>query len=458
MIKKILKPFCLSLGFLIVTSPLISKEAVKPRNMLEKYEKERVKLFEKFNHSPSSTSQVSTYSDKEYGPLAAPLNKLRQLLESSKQETVVGIQAFDEVNIDGFFTDDVFFDLLKIADKKKKLERLSTFLDESEKRAEKAYSDYRTWLTSSQELDEFLRKHILEGSQQYSEKGAAFRKESFKIKKDLVREFTKLFDFLSKIYGTYQKGKDPLILCSNDQDSLTLNEYFLTISNLFNEEHNLALQWQQNSLEMEKVFIETARMESIPDAMNEEHLQAQALSKCLNKFKEFCKQEGASVNQAYTEAIVNNICTKESLFDLTKLKEKKKRAEQIGAFFDESQKKWDNQISDLLKQTTSSQLLDDHERKRLNFFEKTVVPHIKQSFVVKQNYIVELTKLLDFFLMKYGTYKKVDDENQEFRFAFQSDFDGILYENHMIKVSKLLRENDALDLRIGQVMSEFSKQ
>lgn len=458
MIKKILTPFCLSLGFLIVASPLISKEAVKPQNMLENYEKERVKLFEKFNHSSASTSQVAAYSEKDYGPLAAPLNKLRQLLESSKQETVAGIQAFDEVNIDGFFTDDVFFDLLKIADKKKKLEQLSTFLDESEKRAEKAYSDYRTWLTSSPELDEFLRKHILEGSQQYSEKGAAFRKESFKIKKGLVREFTKLFDFLSKIYGTYQKGKDPLILCSNDQDSLTLNEYFLTISNLFNEEQNLALQWQQNSSEMEKVFIETARMESIPDAMSEEHPQAQALSKCFNTFKEFCKQEGAVVNQAYTEAIVNNICTEESLFDLTKLKEKKKRTEQIGAIFDESQKKWDNQISDLLKQATSSQLLDDHERKRLDFFEKTVVPRIKQSFVVKQNYILELKKLLDFFLVKYGTYKKVDDENQEFRFAFQSDFDGILYENHMIKVSKLLRENDALDLRIGQVMSEFSKQ
>jgi len=458
MIKKNLKPFCLSLGFLIVTSPLISKEAVNPQNMLEKYEKERAKLFEKFNHSPASISQVSTYSDKDYGPLAAPLNKLRQLLESSKQETAAGIQAFNEVNIDGFFTDDVFFDLLKIADKKKKLERLSTFLDESEKRAEKAYSDYRTWLTSSPELDEFLRKHILEGSQQYSEKGASFRKESFKIKKNLVCEFTKLFNFLSKIYGTYHKGKDPLILCSNDQDSLTLNSYFSTISNLFNEEQNLALQWQQNSLEMEKFFIETARMESIPDAMSEEHLQAQALSKCFNKFKEFCKQEGAVVNQAYTEAIVNNICTEESLFDLTKLKEKKKRTEQIGAIFDESQKKWDNQISDLLKQATSSQLLDDHERKRLDFFEKTVVPRIKQSFVVKQNYILELKKLLDFFLVKYGTYKKVDDENQEFRFAFQSDFDGILYENHMIKVSKLLRENDALDLRISQVMSEFSKQ
>ena len=84
------------------------------------------------------------------------------------------------------------------------------------------------------------------------EKGATFRKESFRIKKNLVREFEKLFDFLSKIYGTYQKGKDPLILCSNDQDSLTLNSYFLTISSLFKEEQNLALQWQQNSLQMEK--------------------------------------------------------------------------------------------------------------------------------------------------------------------------------------------------------------
>ena len=351
----------------------------------------------------------------------------------------------------------MFFDLLKIVDKKKKLECLSTFLDESEKRAEKAYVDYNTWLTSSLELDELLRQYILEGSYPYREKGAAFRKESFRIKKNLVREFAKLFDFLSKIYGTYQKGKDPLILCSNDQDSLTLNSYFLNISNLFKEEQNLALQWQQNSLQMEKAFVEATKTEFIPNSKSEE-LQAQALSKSFNQFKKFCKEEGAVVNRAYTEAIVNNICTEESLFDLAKLKEKKKRTEQIGAIFDESQKKWDNQISDLLKQTTSSQLLDDHERKRLEFFEKTVAPRIKQSFVVKQNYILELKKLLDFFLIKYGTYKKVDDENQEFRFAFQSDFDGVLYENHMIKISKLLRENDALDLRISRVMSEFSQQ
>lgn len=245
MIKNLFKPFCLSLGLLMATSPLISKEAVKSPNMLEKYEKERMKLIEEFAHHP--TSAASAYSDKEYGPLAAPLNKLCQLLESSKQETIAGVQAFKEVDLENI-ADDVFFDLLKIVDKKKKLERLSTFLDESEKRAEKAYSDYNTWLTSSPELDELLRRYILEGSYTYREKGAAFRKESFRIKKNLVREFAKLFDFLSKIYGTYQKGKDPLILCSNDQDSLTLNSYFLNISNLFKEEQNLALQWQQNSL------------------------------------------------------------------------------------------------------------------------------------------------------------------------------------------------------------------
>ncbi len=453
MTTKFLKPFCLSLGLLMATSPLTSKEAITPQNLVEKYEKEKMKLIEEFAHSPISPKL--TYSTKEHGPLAAPLNKLRQLLESSKQETIAGVQAFNEVDLE-HIADDVFFDLSKIVDKKKKLERLSVFLSESEKRAERAYSDYNTWLASSSELDEFLRQYILEGSLPYREKGAAFRKESFRIKKNLVGEFAKLFDFLSEIYGTYQRGKDPLILCSNDQDSLTLNSYFSAISNLFQEEQNLALQWQQNALQMEKAFVEATEMESSHDSMNRE-LQAEALSQCFSKFREFCKQEGAVVNRAYTEAIVNNVCTEESLFDLKKLNEKKKRVEQIGAIFDESQKKWDAQISDLLKQTASSSLLDIQERKRFDFFEKSVVPHIKESFVVKQNYILELKKLLDFFLVKYGTYKKVDDENQEFRFAFQSDFDGILYENHMIKIGRLLRENDALDLRIGQVMREFSQ-
>lgn len=460
MIKKNFKPLCLSLGFLMATGSLVSNEVVRPQTMFEKYEKEMINLIGEFNHSPnngksSPLSQTSTYSDVNYGPLAAPLNKLRQLLESSKQETMAGIQAFKEVNLNSVFTDDVFFDLLKIVDKKKKLERLSTFLDESEKRAEKAYLDYKTWLTSSLDLDEALRKPILEGSRQYSEKGTFFRKESFKVKKNLVREFIKLFDFLSKIYGTYQKGEDPLILCYNDQDSLTLNSYFSTISNLFKEEQNLALQWQQNSLQIEKTFIEVTRMDPIP--VTEEYLQAESLLKCFNKFREFCKKEGAVVNQAYDEAIVNNICTEEALFDLAKLKEKKKRVEQISVIFDESEKKWDQQISDLIR-TKSSPLLDDQGRKRLDFFEKTVVPRIKQSFVLKQNYILELKKLLDFFLTKYGTYKKVDTKNQEFRFAFQSDIEGVLYENSMIKISRLLRENDALDLRISQTMNEFSQQ
>jgi hypothetical protein len=461
MTKKIFKPLCLSLGFLMATGSLVSKEAVEPRNIPEKYEQEMMKLIGEFAHFPSGeaspVNQTPTYLESEYGPLAAPLNKLRQLLESSRQETIAGIKAFKEVNIDNIFADDIFFDLSKMVDKKKKLERLSAFLDESKKRTEKAYSDYKTWIASSPELEEVLRKPILEGSRQYGEKGTAFRNESFKIRKNLVHECIKVFDLLTKIYGTYQKGDNSLILCSNNQDALTLNSSLVTISNLFQEEQSLALQWQQNMLQMEKDFIEVTRMDPDPALLSKEYIQAESLLKCFYKFKEFCKQEGAVVNQAYDEAIVNNICTEEAVFDLTKLKEKKKRVEQISVIFDESEKKWDKQISDLIA-TKSSSLIDDKGRKHLEFLEKTVAPRVKQSFVLKQAYIIELKKLLDFFLMRNGSYKKVSAENQEFRFAFQFDIDGKIYENYMTNIGKLLRENDEADLRITQGMVEFSQQ
>jgi hypothetical protein len=455
-------PFYLSLGFLMATGSLASKEAEKPQNLHEKYEQEIMKLMEEFAHAPTSgktspVSQATKYLESEYGPLAPPLNKLRQLLESSRQETIAGVQAFKDVDINNIFADDIFFDRPKMIDKKKKLERLSTFLDESEKRTEKAYSVYHQWITSSPELEEVLRKPILEGSHQWGAKGAAFRKESFEIKKNLIRECIKVFDLLTRIYGTYQKGENSLILCPNQQDALTLNSSLSTISDLFQAEQNLAIQWQQNMLQMEEAFIEVTKMDPNPALMSEEYIQAESLLKCFAKFKEFCQQEGAVINQAYDEAIVNNICTEEAIFDLTKLKEKRKRVDQIGVIFDESEKKWGKQISDLLA-TKSSSLIDDQGRKHLEFLEKTVAPRMKQSLVLKQAYIIELKKLLDFFLMRHGSYKKVSAENQEFRFAFQFDIEGKIYENYMTNIGKLLRENDEADLRITDGMVEFSQQ
>ncbi len=82
----------------MATGSLVSNEVVRPQTMFEKYEKEMINLIGEFNHSPnngksSRLSQTSTYSDVDYGPLAAPLNKLRQLLESSKQETALLIKS-----------------------------------------------------------------------------------------------------------------------------------------------------------------------------------------------------------------------------------------------------------------------------------------------------------------------------------------------------------------------------
>ena len=455
-------PFCLSLGLLMATGSLAAKEVAEPRNIPEKYEQEIIKLIGEFAHAPTSektspVSQATKYLESEYGPLAPPLNKLRQLLESSRQETIAGIQAFKDVDINNIFADDIFFDRPKMIDKKKKLERLSTFLDESEKRTEKAYSDYQQWITSSPELEESLRKPILEGSHQYGAKGDAFRKESFKIKKNLVRECIKVFDLLTRIYGTYQKGENSLILCPNQQDALTLNSSLSTISDLFQAEQNLAIQWQQNMLQMEEAFIEVTKMDRNPALMSEEYIQAESVLKYFAKFKEFCQQEGAIVTQAYDEAIVNNIFADEVIFDLTKLKEKKKRVEQISVIFDESEKKWDQQISDLIA-TKSSPLIDDQGRKHLEFLEKTVAPRMKKSFVLKQAYVTELKKLLDFFLMRHGSYKKVSVENQEFKFAFQFEIEGKIYENYMIKIGNLLRENDEADINITQGMIEFSQK
>ena len=55
-------------------------------------------------------------------------------------------------------------------------------------------------------------------------------------------------------------------------------------------------------------------------------------------------------------------------------------------------------------------------------------------------------KLLDFFLMRYGTYKKIKNENQEFRLSFQSEIESKLYENYIRNLSKISKEHYEIEL------------
>jgi len=453
-----------SLVLLVTTGYLYSNEVADPLTQIENFQKEMTNLFKDYKSVvygetlPSISSRTSTYSTEEYGLTAPFLNKLKQLLEFSKQEATAAAQAFKDVGLDNLSLTDVCFDLLKIVDTKKKLERYSTFLDEMAKREDNARSEFKEWLLTSPDLDELVRKPLLDGHYEYSEKTKSINEELYKIKNNIICEYIKLLDFLSKIYGTYKKGKNPQILFSNERDLSIYNSYAVALTSLSEKEKKQTLlfqqNFQQNFIDMENDFVTYSELFSQETKGKEykEYIQGQSLVKRIDKFLEFCSSETAFVNQAYAEVDINKICTYEVFFDLVKMSEKKKKLEQMCIIFDESEKKWIKNLSDISEQVLPSPFIDDLTRKKLETFHKGIPNLIKQSFCAKKICMRELIKLLDFFSMRYGTYKRTNN-NQNFSFSY--DFERDLYELYMKNIEKFLQEDQNIDVLISDLQSLF---
>jgi hypothetical protein len=69
-------------------------------------------------------------------------------------------QAFAEIKVHSICTEEMFFNLAKMVERKKRLEQMCIILDESEKRLEKYSSDCIQWLSSAPNLDDQARNKI----------------------------------------------------------------------------------------------------------------------------------------------------------------------------------------------------------------------------------------------------------------------------------------------------------
>lgn len=248
-------PLYIALMLLVGTIYQGFNDFAQTQNQNGKFEKEIVSIIKEFmsREETFTTNKSSTYSAEEYGQLAIPLNKLRQVMEFCKQESIAVEQAFNAVDLDSIFTDDVLFNFFKIIDKKKKLEQLSIFLDESEKKTEEIHSEYIEWMLFSSDLNEAFRKSFADSHYRTAEEKEFLRREPYKIKKNIVGEFIKLLDFFSVIYGSYERGKNQEIICTYSNDLSILQSHAEKIHNLYKEEENFALLFQQRALQMEKL-------------------------------------------------------------------------------------------------------------------------------------------------------------------------------------------------------------
>lgn len=261
---KIFAPLYISLTILVTTGSLAFHHFAQSQNLEEKFGQEMANLIKEqadFFDKMEASSQIQsrTYSADEYGLFAVYLNRFKKIMDLYKQENMALVQAFEEVDLDGIFTEKVLCNFFNIIEKKKKLEKLSLFVDESSQRTENIYSDYVKWVLSSPELDEMSRKNFVNAISTSPEQKKFFRQEPYRIKKNIVQEYIIFLDFLSKAYGSYGIGEDGRILFNNDKDLQAWKFHCETIENLFKEEGNFLLFSQEKLAQAEKSLPTTTK-------------------------------------------------------------------------------------------------------------------------------------------------------------------------------------------------------
>lgn len=247
---KLYTPLYLSSMLLIATSFSTFHCFTQAQNFEKKFCKELENIM---NHSGDvldnaesfSQNESLMYSANEYGYFATYLNKIKKMYQLFNQEHRAVVQAFNEVELNKTFTEEILFNYFNLIEKKKKIEQLLLFLDESSRRVEDIYSEYVTWVLSSPEVDEGSRQNFAKAISTASEEKKLLRQEPYRIKKDITQEYINFLGFFSKIYGTYAIDANGQILFASNKDFLVWKSHFEKLENLFAEEENFAQFFEQ---------------------------------------------------------------------------------------------------------------------------------------------------------------------------------------------------------------------
>lgn len=394
------------------------------------------------------------YTTEKYGSFAVSLTKFKQMMDSSKQAIQAVNQTIQEVGY--LLGEEVLLDLMKIFEKKKKLEKLSIILDESEKKEEWALSYYKTWLSESSDIDERSRKFLLKTHYEQVEKYNSFRTKEYLIRKKFIKESLQLLNFLSGIYGTYEKGKDLQVLFANEEDAHTFNGHMGNIANLTEADIKISTQCrqylefvykpnpyriQQQGLnvakELKTIFewftnIETARTPRDSFHTVEEYGYSAILLDRFQKFMKLVSQEGIILEQAENDINLESSYTDYVFFDLTKIHESKKKLENLCIKIDEAMEKLEKYRSELLQWMLSKPYLKEYHKN--NIIEGFTTPEAFNSMIAHKNVITEYANLMDFLSIKYGTYKIAKNAK---KLIFSSKADRKVYKSYIKRINNL---------------------
>lgn len=140
-----------------------------------------------------------------------------------------------------------FLNFAKINERKKKLEKMSVILDESERKWEKQLPAVVQHVLSSSRLNDSLQSKI----EDFNKTIPGLAKQSFALKKQYVLEFINLLNLLSTRYGTYNINDQGLCFSSGIESKL-YESYLKNIRDLLEKENGVNLLIQQRMQELSK--------------------------------------------------------------------------------------------------------------------------------------------------------------------------------------------------------------
>lgn len=401
------------------------KTELAVRNLLED------RLNSQLGNKVPLKSQASPFVIEEYGPFAAFLNRFKQAVAFEDEKVLVIEKTAESIHWEEVFASDMLLDFSAILDKKKRLKEYLTLLRETFQEVDDTYSKFITWVTTSSDINEVFRQDFKKGFDEAVEKKKEWKQELYRISEDICEENIKLLDFFIGIYGSYEQDADGSLTFAEEDDLEIYLAQCRSIEKLIRRQERLIFSEQKSQIEANQGLLEVEHPFDNPDPLAPIKNLKPFVFDSTDPFIQQIQRELIALDNAFTEVTLDKILTEEIASDFERINIGKKLLEQKNSLLRKNRERLKKQI---LEKSQSS-------------IKDSLFTLINQWIAIKEKYILEAQKLLEFLSIRYGTYEK--DVYHVWHFAFP--LEEKLFNSYLDSFKELSKEEEQTLLLIKKL-------
>jgi hypothetical protein len=334
---------------------------------------------------------------------------------------------------------EVLLNQSKILEKKDHLKQLLNFLDASESRLEKMLSDLKWKILSDLDVDEEFHKGFSKGYDQAMEEKNYRLQEIYSLIRDVVWAYIKLLDFVFDRLSVAKNNHSDLKSVFKSKEDLNKLQFYLDAA------VNASMIYEEKALASEQRRKEALNVLSFFTQLQQ--------SIALTRIEEVYKEKIQPYIKACAEIDWRNIYTEAVLLNCETIAKNKKELEWICPIIDEMEKKWEKEIPDAMFQVLASLCQSNKEREILEEFIAIFIILEKELVSIRKKYTLEYLQLLNFFSVRYGSYK-ILTEGIQFAYGIESKLCKTLLNN----IQQLLEKEEATVIQVRQLIQKLRDQ